>query len=378
LPRLPGKFNFTFQMAIITSFSRRGFLARLGLGAAVLPFYTPRAFSSPSQTRKLGIALVGLGNYSTGKLAPALQETKNCYLAGVVTGTPEKALKWKSQYNIPEKNIYNYRNFDTISDNRDIDIVYVVLPNSMHHEYVIRAAKAGKHVICEKPMAISSKECREMIEACRKANVKLSIGYRCHFEPYNIEAMRVGQQKVFGKVKVVESSMGFRIGDPNQWRLKKSMAGGGAMMDVGIYAIQGARYATGEEPVSVTAQEFKTDQTKFSEVDEGIFWQMEFPGGAVSTSTTSYASSFDRLYISGDAGWLELQPAFGYGPQAGRSSNGNLDFPQVTEQALQMDDFATCVADNRESSVNGEEGLKDMKIIEAIYRSIASGRREKI
>lgn len=378
MPLARGKFKFTFQKQKFTVYNRRNFISKLGLGAALLPFYSPNAHSSPFQQKKLGVALVGLGNYSTNKLAPALQETKGCHLAGIVTGSAEKASRWKSQYNIPEKNIYDYRNFDDIAGNAQIDIVYVVLPNSMHHEYVIRAAKAGKHVICEKPMALSSKECQEMIDACKKSNVKLSIGYRCHFEPYNMEAMRVGQQKVFGKVKVVESSMGFKIGDPNQWRLKKSMAGGGAMMDVGIYAIQGARYVTGEEPVSVTAQEFKTDPVKFAEVDEMIFWQMEFPGGAVSTSTTSYASSFDRLYISADSGWLELQPAFGYGPQAGSSGKGVLDFPQVTEQALQMDDFAMCVQSNRESSVNGEEGLKDLKVIEAIYRAIGSGRKEKV
>lgn len=330
------------------------------------------------QSGKLGIALVGLGNYSTGKLAPALLETRRCHLAGIVTGTPEKAAQWKSKYNLAEKNIYSYKTFDQIAGNKDIHIVYVVLPNSMHHEYVIRAARAGKHVICEKPMGLSVKECQEMIDACKKANVRLSIGYRCHFEPYNMEAMRVGQQKVLGKVKAIESSMGFRIGDPTQWRLKKSMAGGGAMMDVGIYAIQGARYGTGEEPVSVTAQEFKTDPEKFREVDEIIFWQMEFPSGAVSASTTSYASGFDRLYISAEDGWLELQPAFGYGPQAGKTSKGPLEFPQITEQAAQMDDFAKCVIENRESSVNGEEGLKDLKVIEAIYRSIASGKKENI
>lgn len=361
----------------MSNFSRREFLSRMGMGTAMLSMPSVNTFAV-GQENKLGFALVGLGVYSSTKLAPALQETQNCYLAGVVTGSPEKANQWKSKYNIPGSNVYDYKTFDRIADNRDIDIVYVVLPNSMHHEYVIRAAKAGKHVICEKPMALSSKECQEMIDACKKADVKLSIGYRCHFEPYNQEAIRVGQQKVFGSVRVVESSMGFRIGDPTQWRLKKSMAGGGAMMDVGIYAIQGARYVIGEEPVTVLAQEFKTDREKFKEVDETILWQMEFPGGAVSSSTTSYASGFDRLYISAENGWLELQPAFGYGPQAGKTSQGPLAFPQITEQAAQMDDFAKCVRENRQSGVSGEEGLRDLKVIEAIYRSIASGRKEKV
>lgn len=361
----------------MSSFSRRSFIYKVGAGATFLTATSGSASAMPQQ-KKLGVALLGLGSYAGGKLAPGLMETKNCYLAGVVTGTPEKATKWKNQYNLKDKNIYNYSNFDSISDNKDIDIVYVVLPNSMHHEYVIRAARAGKHVMCEKPMAISVKECQEMIDACKKAGVRLSIGYRLHFEPYNMEAMRFGQEKVMGKVKIVESSMGFKIGDPTQWRLKKAMSGGGAMMDVGIYAIQGARYSTGEEPVSVLAQEYKTDNQKFKDVDETIIWQMEFPSGAVSTSTTTYASGVDRLYIAAENGSLELEPAFGYGPQAGKTNKGVLNLPNINHQAAQMDDFATCVRENRESSVNGEEGLKDLKVIEAIYKSLQSGKKEKI
>src|SRR5690606_23331209 len=122
----------------------------------------------------------------------------HCYLAGIVTGTPAKEKQWASRYNIPEKNIYNYENFDSIALNPDIDIVYVVLPIFMHKEFTIRAAQAGKHVICEKPMAMNVRECEEMIAACTKANRLLSIGYRLHFEPYNMEMMRLGQQKVFG------------------------------------------------------------------------------------------------------------------------------------------------------------------------------------
>jgi predicted dehydrogenase len=364
---------------IMASYSRRQFLNRVGMGAAVLsvPYISGSSKPLPQQ-KKLGVALVGLGYYAEFKLATALAETSNCYLAGAVTGTPAKVEKWKAKFNIPDKNFYNYQNFDKIADNKDIDIVYVVLPNGMHHEFVIRAAKAGKHVICEKPLANSVKECQEMIDACKKANVKFSVGYRLHFEPFTQEAMRVGQQKVFGKVKFVESSMGFKIGDPNQWRLKKSLAGGGAMMDVGVYAIQGARYSTGEEPISVTAQEYKTDPVKFKEVDETIFWQMEFPSGAVSNSVTSYASHTERLFISAETGWLELRPAFGYGPLAGKTSQGPLDLPHVNHQAKQLEDFAQCVLDNKESSVSGEEGLRDMKVVEAIYKSIATGKKVKI
>lgn len=355
-------------------FSRRSFLGRLGAGAALAGVSSPAVSGDvPQSKKKLGVALVGLGSYSEFRLAPALAEAKNCYLSAVVTGTPEKEEKWKKKFNVPAGNVYNYKNFDRIADNKDVDVVYVVLPNSMHHEFTIRAAKAGKHVICEKPMAVSVKECQEMIDACSKANVRLMIGYRLHFEPYNLEAMRVGQKKAFGPVKIVHTEMGFKIGDPNQWRLKKDLAGGGAMMDVGIYAIQGVRYSLGEEPVYVTAQEYKTDPVKFREVDETIFWQMEFPSGAVSQCATSYASGIERLFISAENGWLELKPAFGYGPLKGRTNKGLLDLPVVNHQLVQLEGMADCIINNKPTTATGEEGLRDMKVIEAIYKSVSEG-----
>ncbi len=323
-------------------------------------------------------AVPRLGYYAEYKLAPGLVESKYCELAGIVTGTPEKAAKWKAKYNIPDKNIYNYENFDRIADNKDIDVIYVVLPNSMHKEFVIRGAKAGKHCITEKPMAINVKECEEMIAACKKANVKLYVGYRLHFEPHNMEVRRLAATKEMGKIKVVETADGFKIGDPNQWRLKKALAGGGAMYDVGVYAIQGARYATGEEPTFVTAQEFKTDPVKFKEVDETIFWQMEFPSGAVSTSVTTYASSTERLYVSAENGWLELRPAYGYGPIQGKTNKGPMNLPHTNHQALQFDAMGQAILENKEISATGEEGLRDMKVMDAIYRSIASGKKEKV
>ncbi|MDX1740152.1 MAG: Gfo/Idh/MocA family oxidoreductase, partial [Rhodothermales bacterium] len=240
---------------------------------------------------RLGIALVGLGSYSTRQLAPALEETGRCRLAGIVTGTPSKAVSWQERYPQLEGHVYDYESFDRIADDSTIDIVYVVLPNSMHAEYTIRAAEAGKHVICEKPMAVSAAEAQRMIDACDKAGRKLYIGYRLHFEPHNLEAMRIGREQVFGRVKYMQTAFGFRIGDPRQWRLRKSLAGGGALMDVGIYALQAARYVTGEEPVRVTAQEYKTDPEKFAEVDETITWQMTFPSGCAANCATTYAAS---------------------------------------------------------------------------------------
>ena len=329
---------------------------------------------------KLGIALVGLGKYSTNQLAPALQQTKNCYLAGIVTGNEEKAQQWSKKYNIQQENIFNYNNFDSIKDNPAIDIIYVVLPNSMHAEFVIRAAKAGKHVICEKPMALNAKECQQMIDACKANNRLLSIGYRLHFEPFNREAMRLGQEKVYGKIRTINAENGYTWGsNTNSWRLSKALAGGGGLMDMGVYAIQGARYTTGEEPVWVTAREEKKRPEVFKEVDETIYFELEFASGTKAFCISSYNKNISRLRADAEKGWFEISPAFYYEGQVGTTIDGPMPFDnQAFEQVAQMDDFAECVRQNKASRISGEEGLKDMRVVDAIYRSLSSGKREKI
>ncbi len=363
--------------------SRRDFVGRsLRLGAAAIaaPMAASLIGSARAQEgKKLGFALVGLGSLSTNQIAPALQKTKHCRLAGVVTGTPAKEKTWAEKYNIPAKNIYNYQTFDRIADNPEIDVVYVVLPNAMHAEYTIRAAKAGKHVLCEKPMEVSVKKCEQMIEACKNAKRLLAIGYRCQFVPHHLEMMRLAREKVFGTVKLIEASFGFRIGDPNQWRLKNALAGGGALMDVGIYALQGARYVSGEEPIEVFASETKTDKVKFKEVDESIFWSMRFPSGVMANCGTTYlVGGMNRLFAAAEKGSFQLDPAYSYGGLQGKTSKGPMDFPQVDHFATEMDDFAQCIMNNRASRVPGEEGLRDVKIMTAIYESIRKGRPVKL
>lgn len=324
--------------------------------------------------KKLGIALAGLGKYSSGQLAPALSETQYCYLAGIVTGTGDKAATWSKQYNIPEKNVYNYSNFDDIKDNPDIDIVYIVLPNSMHHEYVIRAARAGKHVICEKPMALTVDECDEMIAACKNANKMLSIGYRLHFEPHNMEMMRLGQQKIFGPIKKMFAEDG--LSEVEGWRLNKTLAGGGPLMDVGIYCVQGVRYTSGLEPLAVTAEEgVKKNKEKFREVEESLTWKMEFPNGIVAECRTSYAEQLNLLRAETENGWFELTTAYEYKGIEGETSEGKMKFPKVNQQAKQMDDFARAIIDRRPTPVPGEMGRQDVKILNAIYKAMETGKR---
>ncbi len=359
--------------------NRRAFtksITTASAGLLTLPF---PAVLQQRPPKKLGVALVGLGSYSTRQLAPALQETQYCQLTGIVTGTPEKEKIWADKYNIPQKNIYNYENFDTISDNPDIDIVYVVLPNAMHAEYSIRAAQAGKHVICEKPMAVSVEECQQMIDACTKANVMLSIGYRLHFDPYNLEIMRLGQEEVFGRLMYLNVSAGYQIkSNWDQWRLKKSLAGTGALGNMGVYAIQGAIYAVGKNPLSVSAQEFKTMPDKFAEVDETVTFQFEFPGGTVANLQTSHNARMNRLYAAAYEGWFELQPFSSYGGLQGRTHEGPIEFKPVNQQALQMDDFAYCIQNDKPTKVPGEMGMRDVQIIEAILESVDTGRKVEL
>lgn len=373
-------------------FSRRSFFEKFGIGATatiVLPLITP-AKASPKmyQAKKLNVALCGLGNYA-GMLANGLAASQYCQLSGIVTGHPEKAQLWQKQYNIPTKNIYNYQNFGDMANNKNIDLVYVVLPNAMHAEFAIKAAKAGKHVITEKPMATSAKDCEAMIKACKDAGVQLAVGYRLHYEPYHLELKRLGQQKVFGQIRFIEASLGyktydvgkpdtdFNINDASEWRLRKAMSGGGPLMDLGIYCLQSSRYVLGEEPTSVTAQFGPVNnKTRFAEVEETILWQLKFPSGAIANCTSSYAFNIDRLYAAADNGAFELSPALSYGPFKGKTSTGELNFPTINQQTAQLDGVGQLILENRPlpNHITGEEGLKDIKIIEAIYEAAKTGK----
>ncbi|HTL09012.1 MAG TPA: Gfo/Idh/MocA family oxidoreductase [Chitinophagaceae bacterium] len=323
---------------------------------------------------KLGIALVGLGSYSASQLAPALQETQHCYLAGIVSGSAEKAASWKEQYGLADECIYDYNSFDSIVDNPAIDIVYIVLPNALHAQYVIRAAAAGKHVICEKPMATTVEDALSMIDACSKAGVSLSIGYRLHFEPYNQEMMRLGNTQKYGPVQKLTARDGLE--DVSGWRLKKALAGGGALMDVGIYCVQAANYVMNMTPIAVTAEEGKkTKPQDFTEVEESMAFQLEYSGGYIAYCACSYTQVMDELHAEASNGFFSLQPAFAYEGIKGKASYGEMAFEAINQQAAQMDAIAAAIKAHKPSPVPGETGLQDIKIIAALYTAMRSGAR---
>jgi glucose-fructose oxidoreductase len=373
-----------------SNLSRRQFVGTLTAGAVTLAAAS-RAMAQSAEPRKLGVALVGLGSYATGQLAPALKLTKNCYLAGVVTGDPQgKGKKWAAERGFPEKNIYTYDTMHQIADNKDIDIVYVVTPNSMHADQVIIAAKAGKHVISEKPFTTNVPDALRAMAACKAAKVKLSIGYRLHFDPTVQEYMRMAKAKEFGGSVKMDGEFSF-VARSQEWRQKKQYAGGGPLMDLGVYVMQASCMgAGGVPPVAVTAKFDPTTKPQiFQDVEEGLKWTMEFPGGEVATCAASYNASANRFRIEGDKGWLDFKGmvtgrdgtqreagnAFMYTGVRAVTNKGPLTFPQVNQQAGEMDDFAQCIREGRESRVSAEMGLRDLRIIEAIYESANNGSK---
>ena len=350
------------------------------MAAASAPFLgglITKSFAADPE-RKLGFALVGLGSLNTNQIAPALKKTKYCRLSAIVTGTPSKAERWKAQYNIPDANIYNYETMEKMADNPDIDVAYIVTPNGLHAEHTIKAAKAGKHVLCEKPMEVSPEKCQSMIDACKKAGRLLAVGYRSQFEPHHLECIRLAREKVLGAVKSIDAGFGFRIGN-NQWRLNKALSGGGPLMDVGIYALQTSRYITGEEPVSVTAKSTNTDPAKFEDIEESITWEAKFPSGITTTGNCSYTTGFNGFTVQAELGSFGMKPAYGYNNNRGFRNDGKeLRFTEIDHFATEMDDFAQCIMNNKPSKVSGEEGLRDLRIMMAIYEAARTGKEVKL
>jgi predicted dehydrogenase len=362
-----------------TDVTRRQFLGSAGAGLLVSPLAAQVQVPKPPGP-KLGYALVGLGSLAINQLMPAFAKCERSKLTAFVSGSPEKARTLAARYDVPGKNIYNYETYDSIRDNPDVDVIYIVLPNSMHAEYTIRGAKAGKHVLCEKPMANTPDECRQMIEACRAAERKLMVAYRLRYEPFNQQLIKFARGEEFGPLKVVLADAGFNIGNPNQWRLNRKMAGGGSLMDIGVYALQAARYLTGEEPTEVYAMSYSTPgDPRFKEVEETITFQLRFPGGVLANCSSSYgASGLNRWRIVGPRGWAELEPALSYtGLRMRVGGSGRIEermLPQVDHFAAEMDHFSECIMNKTEPLTPGEEGLRDANILMAIYESAASGK----
>ena len=362
---------------------RRTFLGQLSLGAAVLaaPWSSLRG-ATATPGRKLGLALVGLGNYSTGELGPALRETEFVRLAGVVTGTRAKGEKWAQDFGFPTTSVYDYATMDRIADNPDIDIVYIVTPVALHAEQTIRALQAGKHVICEKPMAMSVAECDQMIAASVAAKRALTIGYRLHADPHHQELMRLERENEFGPFKKIVTSNGFKLNPRDgvkPWRAIAALAGGGPLMDMGVYSLHAACMAAGAAPIAVTAKEEpKLRPEFFTYVEETLNYTLEFANGAVCTGSTSYERGSGHFRADAERGWFEMAPAFSYRNLRGATSKGLMMYPPLRQQAKHLDLIARSLIEGTPLPTPAALGRRDMCIVEAIYAAAKSGRRELV
>ena len=371
--------------------TRRGFMTRVGGGviAANLAgsLLKNEAFAQQVPDppgKKLGWAIVGLGSLSINQILPAFAKCEKSKVTALVSGHPDKANKLALRYGVNPKNIYNYQNYDSIKDNPDVDIIYIVLPNGMHAEYTVRGLQAGKHVLSEKPMANTPAECQQMIDAGRKADRKLMVAYRCRYEPYNQEAIRLARSKELGELRVITADNGWNTGDPTMWRLNRAMAGGGCLMDIGIYALQSARYISGEEPSEINAFTYSTPgDPRFKEVEETINFQLRFPSGVLANCTSSYgyaSQSHTRVICSN--GWYEMDPATIYSGLRLYVHRNNLtqevSLPVKDHFMLEMDHMSDCVMNNKEPMTPGEEGLRDMKLIAAIYEAARTNKTIKL
>jgi predicted dehydrogenase len=358
---------------VAMNLTRRDFakLSTLALAAR----FVQKVHAGTSAPRKTGYCVIGLGRIA-GHFMPAVRSTANSQITGLVSGHRDKAERIAAEYGVPPGSIYNYENFDEIAHNPAIDAVYVALPNSMHAEYTIRAAKAGKHVLCEKPMSTSVADAEAMIAACKAARVKLMIAYRCHYEPTNLKAIQLIRQGALGQVQAIESTFGFSIA-PGEWRLSKKLAGGGPLLDVGIYSLNACRYLTGEEPEHIAAHASVIDQDgRFKEVEENVSWTMKFPSGIVASCNTTYGANMEGFYrVHGSKGWLEVDSAFAYEGLRLRAdcASGKLDELNPARDPshfqAEADHFSHCVQNELEPQSPGEEGLRDMRYIAQIYGS---------
>ena len=364
--------------------SRRSLIGAAGATAALAPAAKAqtkaKAAATPSSD-KVGFAVVGLGKLALGQIILGLKVAKNAKLVAVVSGHPDKAKRVAAENGLPADAIYGYDDYDRIAKDPRIQVVYIVLPNSMHAEYTIRAFKAGKHVLCEKPMATSIKDAEAMIAAAKAADRQLMIAYRCHYEPQNLDIMRRLRSQSLGKPRLVNTTMG-RQADPSDpsdaWRLDGPMSGGGALADMGIYGVNAARYLLNEEPTSVRAWGH-TDPAdpRFRETPDLIDWQFRFPSGAIANGSTSFAYAPTMAFeVICEQGRLDADPAAFYGGNRltvvkGGQPQPPIPAPDSDQFAREMDWMADVVRGKAPMVSTGEEGLQDMRLMKAILDSLA-------
>lgn len=376
--------------------SRRSFLKTAALAAPAIVGMNSLVKAQSSREGKLGIALCGLGGFSKQSIAPELHSAQNVYFAGAITGNAAKGREWAAQYGFPERNIFSYADMAKLADAKDIAIVHVVTPNALHAEHSIAAAKAGKHVMCEKPMATSADQCEAMIAAAKAADVSLGVNYRLHWEPHHVKAIEALRNGAVGDLSNgnYEFSWGYAAGlsDPvraatiKKWLLDPKMAGGGAMFDTGVYGVQAACMMTGKSPVAVRGMPTTRHRELFPQgVEETMSFELIFDDGFQALCRASYSNGFSQCTTLGNKGVVEVLPGIPSGSVYGQSAGGKpndkrlvinkreIEAKNTLQLGVMLDAFARSITDKTSFLCPGEMGLRDVRIIEAIYASAKQG-----
>ena len=335
----------------------------------------------------VGFAIVGLGNYALRQMMPRFAQAQRAHVAAIVSGNPNKLSLVGDAYGVPPDARYSYETFGNIASDNRVDAVYIVLPSGLHADWTAQAFAAGKHVLCEKPMALSSAECEHMIAASRRANRKLMIAYRSHFEPHNMEAMELMARSAAGQLRLLRTEQSYRMGPTSpgeNWRVNRALAGGGPLEDLGIYGLQAALYLTREMPESISATTFRpAGDPRFSQIFAHVASQWRFPSGAVAQLATSYDSSGTNfVHVHGTTGALIMDPATSYSGQKmvleGADRREFKPGDPSVQFSRQLDHFVDAIRDGAPMRTPGEMGLRDLRLIEAIYASAAAGRTVRL
>ncbi len=331
--------------------------------------------------KRLGWAVVGLGHYAQQYVLPALGRARRSKLTALVSGNADKARTVAARQGIKAANLYSYDTLGRLAQNREVDVVYIVTPNSSHAELTVKAFEAGKHVMCEKPMANSSAECQRMIDAAKAAGRKLMIAYRAHWEPHNVRAKEMRDAGELGKVWFASSDH-HRPLDPSrprdQWRVKKAIAGGGSLVDIGIYSLNGLQWLLGESPNAVSASMFSPPgDPRFTEVENVFTAELVFPSGVRATLSSGYTADKKRIDLWGDKLVATLDPATAYEGNRLTVSNAQKAEEVLTESSAEqftgeLDHFSQVIAEKGEVRTPGEMGLRDVRLIEALYRAAST------
>ena len=335
---------------------------------------------SKSSSRKIRYAVVGLGHIAQVAVLPAFQNTKNSELTAIVSDDEEKRRKLARKYRLGHA--YSYEQYDEALS--QVDAVYIAVPNHLHREFTVRAAEAGVHVLCEKPMAVTEDECRQMIAAADGHAVKLMIAYRLHFEAGNLEAVRLAESGKLGDVRFFTSEFAQNVTDDNIRVTEPSERGGGPVYDMGVYCINASRYLFRSEPVSVFATSANNAEKRFSETEEMMSVVMRFPDERLSTFTCSFgAADVSRYTLVGSKGLLTCDPAYDYAMEIQHklTLNGKTKektFPKRDQFAAELIYFSDCILKSQEPEPSGLEGLADVRIVQAIYESAKRGKLVEI